>query len=116
MSENINKQRTAQQTTALWLFMTLLAENLNDSGLDMKVVLKPQISIPWTKNSVHDYLWIPIQKIMYGTDSTTFLHKLEQIEKVHKVLMRELGEKHEVEYIGFPTDQQYQELKIKYKK
>lgn len=116
MSEHITKQRTVQQNKALWLFMTLLAENLNDSGLDMKVVLKPQISIPWTKNSVHDYLWIPIQKAMYGTESTTFLHKLEQIEKVHKVLMRELGEKHEVEYISFPHDEQLQIDKMKFGK
>lgn len=113
MSYDIPKQRTKEQNNAIWLFMTRLAESLNDAGLDMKVVLKPQISIPWTKNSVHDYLWIPIQKAMYGTDSTTFLHKIEQVDKVHKVLMRELAEKHEVEYIEFPHDPSKDELKLK---
>lgn len=116
MSEHINKQRTDQQNRALYLFFTWLAETLNDSGKDMRVILKPQISIPWTKNSVHDYLWIPIQKLMYGTDSTTFLHKIEQIDKIHAVLMRELGEKHEIEYVPFPTDQQLAELKLRYRK
>ena len=116
MSDEHPKQRTDQQNRALWLFLTRLSETLNDAGLDMKVVLKPQISIPWTKNSTHDYLWVPIQKALYGTDSTTFLEKLEQIEKVHGVLMRELGEKHEVEFIPFPSDTELQFLKLKYKK
>lgn len=107
------KQRTLQQNRALWKFFELLAESLNNSGLDMRVVLKPHINIPWTKNSIHDYLWLPIQKIMYGTDSTIFLHKIEQIDKVHEVLMRELGEKHEIDFIPFPADESLNELRLK---
>lgn len=113
MSEHINKQRTEQQNNALWLFMTQLATALNDSGKDMRVVLKPQISIPWTKNSIHDYIWIPIQKAMYGTDSTIYLHKIEQIDKIHEVIMREIGEKHGIEYIPFPDDPDVAPLKDK---
>lgn len=114
MNEPHPKQRTLQQSRALYLFFQRLADTLNDAGLDMKVVLKPEISIPWTKTSVKKFLWSPIQKIMYGTDSTTFLHKLEQIEKIHSVLMRELGEKHDVEYIEFPTDKELQAIKMAY--
>ncbi len=84
--------------------MTQLAQSLNESGKDMRVVLKPEYSIPWTKDNVHDHLWIPIQKALYGTNSTTFLTKLEQIDKIHEVIMRELGEKHGIEYIEFPND------------
>ena len=113
MSHEIDKQRTDSQNRAMWLFMTRLAESLNDAGLDMKVVLKPQISIPWTKDSIHDYLWIPIQKALYGTDSTTFLHKIEQVDKVHKVIMRELADKHGVEYIEWPNDPEISPLKDK---
>lgn len=110
------EQRTSQQNRALWQFCTLLAGSLNDSGLDMRVVLKPEISIPWTKKSIHDQLWIPIQKAMYGTDSTTFLHKTEQIDQIHKVIMRELGEKFGVEHIPFPSDDELHLLALKYKK
>lgn len=114
MSIEIDKQRTDSQNRAMWLFMTRLAESLNDAGLDMKVVLKPQVSIPWTKDSVHDYLWLPVQKAMFGTDSTTFLHKVEQVDKVHKVLMRELGKNHGVEYLEFPNDEEISPLKKKW--
>lgn len=98
------KQRTENQNKALYLFFTQLAQKLNESGLDMRKVLKPTYNIPWTKTSVHDHLWIPIQKVMYGTASTTALPKHEQIDKIHEVIMRELGEKHEVEYLPFPND------------
>ncbi len=97
------KQRTIPQNNALWLFFTQLASTLNDAGLDMRKVLKPTYNIPWTKENVHDHIWIPFQKAMYGTNSTTFLHKQEQIDKLHETIMRELGEKHSVEYIPFPT-------------
>lgn len=95
--------RTSQQNKALWKFLTLLADSLNESGKDMRVVLKPTYSIPWTKENCHDHLWIPLQKAMYGTDSTTELNKQEQITKIHEVIMRELGEKHGVEFIPFPS-------------
>jgi hypothetical protein len=41
---------------------------------------------------------------MYSTDSTTELTKKEQIDKIHQVIAREIGEKHGIEYLPFPTD------------
>lgn len=105
------KQRTENQNKALWLFFTQLAKELNDGGLDMRKVLKPTYNIPWNKDNVHDHIWIPIQEALYGTNSTTFLRKQEQIDKIHEVIMRELGEKHELEYIPFPNDEQIAPLK-----
>lgn len=105
------KQRTELQNRALWLFFTQLSQELNNSGKDMRVVLKPTYSIPWTKDNIHDHIWIPIQKAMFGTNSTTFLHKQEQIEAIHKVIMRELGEKHGIEFIPFPNDEDIAPLK-----
>lgn len=98
------KQRTLQQNKALWKYFTQLAEMFNDAGKDQRVVLKPHISIPWTKEAVHDQIWIPIQKAMYSTDSTTELLKQEQIDKIHKVIHRELGTNHGIDYIPFPSN------------
>lgn len=106
------KQRTLSQNSALWLFMTQLANELNNAGKDMRIVLKPTYSISWTKENVHDHLWIPIQKAMFTTNSTTFLRKQEQIDKIHEIIMRELGEKHGIEYIPFPVDEQKQFEKV----
>lgn len=108
------KQRTEQQNRALWLFMTLLARELNEAGLEPKKVLKPEYNLQWTKEMIHDNIWVPIQEAMYGTNSTTFLHKQEQIEKIHEIIMRELGEKHNLEFIPFPVDMQKQYEKNNY--
>ena len=85
--------------------MTQKSEQLNDVGLDMRVILKPTYSSPWTKENFHDHIWIPIQKAMYGTDSMTKLTK-EQVSKIFTVIERELGEKHGLETVPFPNDEE----------
>ena len=105
------KQRTNQQSRALWLFMTQLAKALNEAGLEPRKILKPTYNLQWTKEMIHDNIWIPIQEALYGTNSTTFLHKQEQIEKIHEIIMRELGEKHSLEFIPFPNDEDIAPLK-----
>lgn len=108
----MDKLRTQNQNSALWLFFTQLSETLNDAGLDMRVVLKPAYKIPWTKENIHDHLWIPIQKAMYKTDSTKKLTKQKQIDKIHATIMRELGIKFHVEYLPFPNDPDVAPLKV----
>lgn len=105
-------QRTNQQSRALYLWLTWVSETLNDAGLDMRKVLKPTYNIPWTKENAHDHLWIPIQEAMYNTNSTVFLHKQEQIDQIVKVITRELGEKHGVEFPPFPVDEKKQLQKL----
>lgn len=84
-------QRTSQQNKAIWKYLTMLSDDLNQAGLDQRKVLKPSAEIPWTKDAAHDRLWIPIQEALYGTDSTTEL-TTEQITLVYETLNRHLGE------------------------
>lgn len=100
---SMTNQRTLQQNKALWLFYQLLADELNAAGLDQRKVLKPSVAIPWSKDSIHDMLWLPIQEAMYGTDSTTQLTS-EQIDKVYDVLNRHLGETTGV-HVPFPSEE-----------
>lgn len=102
------KQRTGQQNRALYKALTLLANKLNEMGLDCRKVLKPTYEIWWTKEMTHDHLWIPFQKAKFGTNSTKFLKKQGQIDEIWEDLMRNLGEKFHVEYIDFPVDMQKQ--------
>ena len=108
------KQRTEFQNRALWLWFTMLAKELNEAGLEPRKVLKPEYNLQWTKEMIHDNIWIPIQQAMYGTNSTTFLHKQEQIDKIHEIIMREFGEKHNLEFIPFPVDEIRQLQKLGY--
>ena len=85
-------QRTITQNKALHKYFELLADTLNDAGLDMKVVLKPEVDIPWTKESVKTYLWKPIQLAMIGNASTTELSTITP-SSVYQVLDRHLNEK-----------------------
>jgi hypothetical protein len=100
----MNKPYTPTQRSAAWLYMTQKSEQLNDVGLDMRVVLKPTYNIPWTKDNFHDHIWIPIQKALYGTDSMTKLNK-DQVSKIFEVIERELGEKHGLDHVPFPNDE-----------
>ena len=95
--------RSNEQNNALHLGLSMIAKSLNDAGLDMKKVLKPEVDIPWTTDSVKEYLWRPVQKVMTGKKSTTELNKTNEIDEVWEVLMRHLGEKHELEFIPFPS-------------
>lgn len=101
----MSKPYTDNQRNAAWLYMTQKSEQLNDVGLDMRVILKPTYSIPWTKDNFHDHIWIPIQKAMYGTDSMTKLTK-EQVSKIFEVIERELGEKHGLDHVPFPNNEE----------
>ena len=93
--------RTPRQNRGLHLWLTWLAEWLNNAGLDMRKVLKPSIAIPWTKDSAKKFLWHPIQEAMFDTDSTKQLKKL-QVTEVEKVLVRHLAEKFKFESPPFP--------------
>lgn len=97
-------QRTNQQNKSLHKFFELLANELNAAGLDQRKVLKPSIEIPWTPFAIKEMLWKSVQKAMTGKESTTELEKQMEIDEVHKVLMRHLGEKFGLEYIPFPND------------
>uniref|UniRef100_A0A6H1ZGI3 Uncharacterized protein n=1 Tax=viral metagenome TaxID=1070528 RepID=A0A6H1ZGI3_9ZZZZ len=69
--EKKEKKRTIQQNKALHKYFELIAKALNDSGQDMRAVLKPEVEIPWSKESVKEFLWKPILKLQLGKDSTT---------------------------------------------
>jgi len=73
-------------------YFELLAEALNDAGLDMKTVLKPEVDIPWTKESVKNHLWRPIQEVMLAKESTAEMDTREPNE-IYKVLDRHISEK-----------------------
>ena len=89
-----NKQRTGQQNKSLHKYCSMLSQDLNDSGLDMKKVLKPEIDIPWDKEgkAAKNHLWRPIQIAMGLPDSTADLTTIE-VNKVYEVLSRHLSEK-----------------------
>ena len=90
--EKEQKLRTSRQNRALHCYFTLLASALNSAGLDMRKTLKPGVDIPWSKNSIKEYIWRPIQESQLGKKSTTEL-KTNEINLVWETINRHLSEK-----------------------
>ena len=101
----MTNQRTLQQNRSLHLYFTMLAEELNAAGYDMKRTLKPGVDIPWTSDLVKQYLWKGIQEAMLGKESTTELTSAE-IDKVYETLDRHLAETTGV-HVAFPSKEVY---------
>jgi hypothetical protein len=99
--EKVYTQRTKQQNRALHVLFNLLAETLNESGLDMRATLKPEIDIPWSGPSVKEFLWRPIQEAQLMKHSTTELTTVE-IDKVFDTINKHLGERFNL-HVPFPS-------------
>ena len=102
MKAQQRKSRTSLQNNSLWLFFERLSEALNAAGYDMKRTLKHDIEIPWTKQSVHDHIWVPVQEAMTGKESTTEMNTVDPSE-IYEVVSRHLGEKTGV-HVPWPSD------------
>jgi len=96
-----DKLRTTKQNNSLHLMFEHLAASLNDAGLDMKKTLKPEVDIPWDKQTVKDYLWRPVQKAMLKKESTTEL-TTKEIDRVMNALTKHLATKFGLE-LEFPS-------------
>ena len=94
-------KRTNLQNKAMHKYFDMLAEALNEAGLDMKTVLKPEVEIPWTKESVKNQLWRPVQIIMEDKESTTELESAEPSD-IYLVLQRHIAEKFGV-HVEWPS-------------
>ena len=94
---------TRTQQNALHLYFQLVAEALNDAGLDIqKTIEKSPIDIAWSRESVKELLWRPIQKTIYGKQSTTELEKSKEIDAVWENLNRFLAGLG-IESVNFPS-------------
>ena len=98
------KKLTSKQNNALHKYFRMLAEELNGAGLDMKKVLKPEIDIPWTEESVKNHLWRPVQKIMTGKESTQDLSSVE-ITKIFDTMFWSLATKYYID-VKFPKEEE----------
>ena len=99
---NLKKKgtRTTKQNSALHLFLRKLADALNDAGLDMKAVLKPEVEIPWNSTTAKENLWRPVQLAMTQKESTADLDTVE-VSQVYDALNRHIASKFGVS-VPFP--------------
>lgn len=94
-------KRTTRQNKALHVLFRLLAETLNEAGLDMRKTLKPDIDIPWNDKTVKEYLWRPIQEAQLKKPSTTEL-TTKEIDAVFDTINKHLGQQFGL-HVPFPS-------------
>lgn len=114
LKQDKTKKRTSLQNRSIHLFMTLLAKELNESGYDMKAVLKPSVDISWTKENIKEYIWKPVQHALKLKKSTTDLTTAE-VSQVWEHINRHFGEKFGI-HVKFPSIEQTKEYIKSYDK
>ena len=89
------RQRTAAQNHALHLWCGMVANTLNDAGMEMQVNVpdttrKPWL-IYWTKTSVKEQIWRPIQIAMTNKVSTAQAERIEY-NLIYETISRRFSE------------------------
>ena len=57
------KKRTHQQNRALQQYFERVANTLNNEKVDMRTLPKPDVAIPWSTDTVKEFIWKPMKKI-----------------------------------------------------
>ena len=101
VSLSTGKQRSLTQNQALHKYFTMLADELNGSGFDMRRTLKHDVDIPWTMEAVKEHLWKPIQTAITKEKSTAKVDR-KDYSKIYDVLSRHLSQKLGV-FVSWPS-------------
>ena len=98
-------QRTESQNNAIHLYCERLADALNNAGFEIKKVMEVKTAdVPWTKESVKELLWRPIQEAAVDKHSTTTLEKMD-VDRVYSILDRHISSNFGVT-VEFPNKEQ----------
>ena len=79
----------------------MLAESLNNAGLDVKKTMAQDVEIPWTETLIKELIWRKVQLAMFDINSTAKLDTT-QISQVYDVINRHISQTHGVSVI-FPS-------------
>ena len=104
-SSESQSKLTRQQQKALYLWLSLVADELRNRGLDMRKALIAPI-IP-TKESVLEMIWRPIMQAYVGKTSTTQLLKHKEIEEIVDIIkVMFMDMKSDIIMPPFPSDEE----------
>lgn len=92
ISWQAKKKRTITQNSALHQYFRMLADALNNAGLDQRKTLKPNVEIPWNEGAIKELIWRPIQLAVVSKESSAELTTVE-VQEVYEVLNRHLGDR-----------------------
>jgi len=84
---SLTKKRTNKQNAALHKFFNMLSDQLNELGQTFHYsgFKGEDMELMFTETIIKEFLWKPIQKALFDTDSTTKL-TTDQINKILDVI------------------------------
>ena len=100
-----SRKRTKKQNSSMHLFFEHIANACNDSGHEMEIsspMLSKTITVQWTKESIKEYIWRPVQVAMYPDTHSTEDLKTIELMKVTEQLQHFLAQKFGLN-IDFPS-------------
>jgi len=103
-------QRTGAQNNSLHLWFQQISDTCANQGVTFNMIMKHPADIAVTPDNVKG-LWKVLQKALFGTDSTTKLKKVGEIERMvdHFIV---LFAKEEVELPPFPSNDSLENEKM----
>jgi len=98
------QQRSETQNDAMHLWFERVAIALNEAGLEMVVSLPTgkQWTIPWSKHTVKENIWRPVQTAMTGKLSTTE-PKRPEYNMVYEVIHSRFADHHGITLPLWPS-------------
>ena len=99
------KKRTGKQNNSLHEFFEHIANACNDSGHEMQIsssMLSKSIAVQWTKESIKEHIWRPVQVAMYPDTYSTADLKTTELMKVTEQLQHFLATRFGLN-IDFPS-------------
>jgi len=68
----------------------MLAESLNNAGLDVKKTMRHDVEIPWTESLIKELIWRKVQEAMFDIKSTAKLDTA-QVSEVYETINRHIS-------------------------
>ena len=91
--KRISEQRSNRLNSALHLWFEMIAEDLNNAGLYMRLdFYSANAEVNWTAESIKEGIWRPIQIALTGKQSSAKLTNKEACSIIDEII-RFLGEK-----------------------
>jgi hypothetical protein len=93
-------KRTDRQNRALHLWFEQVAEVMEESGMDMRNVIK--VPLTPTPYLVKEEMWKPIQEKLFGTKSTSELN-VDEVDKIQKIMSEAMARSLKIS-VPFPSE------------
>lgn len=100
----MSKTRTLLQNKSLHLWLTMLSNKLNESGLTIEKTLTGKAEILWSMTTVKEILFKQIMKAQTGKENTSKL-TTKELGLVTETLVKYLAEQHDL-VVDWPSMEQ----------